>query len=906
MARIDSGKNQENNDGSWEKMYKDFFDKFDSVHKSTGEALGKIGEKISKEAMTPFDYMQKAIEEMERIGSSLKAVQWALDQLNIKEYQDVLLAKGVTLRPASFYLGLIRKESSFNQQSESNSEGEKDKDGNVSQSRGLFQILVKTDSEGRTSSNTVDEVNKFYGLESKPEDVYFRGDDAGGREIAAQNNALVGILSWHRCYDHGKNLKPDWSEDDKDKLANMIYNMGISGVENISGAMGMVNRNEKAPKNFRELMVKIAKKLHEAYPAGLQYKEEVVVDPVSGASYTSYVKIDNNFDVANKTIKLGEKNVEVRAILEAMGYSEKVFSMNHVQPQQKAPATLPQVPEPEYVPQKPAPVEQNEERETLGWNKEIVLTFDDSLRDSWDIIQHLEEKGVTDYRFFAEFATALKPSVLKDMGIVNNQRSNKLRPGKWLTEYIDRKRGTMSRTDYIRKYMIKNESDQNSTNYLSMGANIKAKFQQLYPTNWMDKLQETFAYHAAILHPLNTNDHKNHIQYWTPEQIKEDIATFEEFMKAWLDVPDFKVRYLRPPVGGGFGFDKAWKGNGGIGNAAKLVNVLKEFRPDAKWQLWNVDTEDTRKKDGNIDSAAVAKRAVDNPARTNFHPYEPRGKTIVLMHTKYYGVENAARLDDLVDEIDTRYKERGAKKAVPKKVERVENPEINPEGIPSYEETVSSMEKVEQKYRHYFSDADKQFVFNTIEKFKRDLVDQNKDQYMVVVDRAKQFSALVYFSAEEGKYKIVGNFGAMTSTGSQKPDVKSWATPMGAYNLQPFIDKRVAEGKTEWRTEGTGGAGFGPKGSRVFHLGYVDVNSKWGKNASIAMHKTSRAGQADLGKTTKSHGCIRVADGFIDLLGEKRLIDSEYGHHVIVGDSSTNNKPKYVDLDHGRREPKQS
>lgn len=560
---------------------------------------------------------------------------------------------------------------------------------------------------------------------------------------------------------------------------------------------------------------------------------------------------------------------------------------------------------------KPAPVlvekpaEKIEQRETVGWNKDIVLTFDDSLKDSWDIIQHLEQKGVTDYRFFAEFATALKPSVLKDMGIVNNQRSNKIKPGKWLTEYIDGKRGTMPRTEYIRKYMIKNESDKSSTNYLSMGAKIKAKFQQQYPTNWMDKLQETFAYHAAILHPLNTKDHKNHIQYWTPEQIKEDILTFEEFMKAWLDVPDFKVRYLRPPVGGGFGFDKAWKGSGGMGNASKLVNVLKEFRPDAKWQLWNVDTEDTRKKDGNIDSAAVAKRAVDNPARTNFHPYEPRGKTIVLMHTKYYGAGNAARLDDLVDQIDTKYKERGAKKAVPERAERAESTG-KPEGIPAYEETVSGMEKVEQKYRHYFSAADKQFIFNTIEKFKKDLVDQNKDQYMVIVDRAKQFSALVYFSAEEGKYKIVGNFGAMASTGSQRPHVKSWATPMGAYNLQPFIDKRVASGKPEWRTEGTGGAGFGPKGSRVFHLGYVDVHSKWGKNASIAMHKTSRAGQADLGKTTKSHGCIRVADGFIDLLGEKRLIDSEYGHHVIVGDSSTNNKPKYADLDHGRREMKQS
>ena len=68
------------------------------------------------------------------------------------------------------------------------------------------------------------------------------------------------------------------------------------------------------------------------------------------------------------------------------------------------------------------------------------------------------------------------------------------------------------------------------------------------------------------------------------------------------------------------------------------------------------------------------------------------------------------------------------------------------------------------------------------------------------------------------------------------------------------------------------------------------------------MHKTSRGSLGYLGKVSKSHGCIRAADGFIDLLEKKKLLDSNFGHHVVVGDSSTNNESKYLDVYHGKRE----
>jgi len=602
----------------------------------------------------------------------------------------------------------------------------------------------------------------------------------------------------------------------------------------------------------------------------------------------------------------------VRGHIDQSKRAESHGKSTPVEPVKPAPA----VPAEPVKPSPAAPVQPVEPRsapevvrqkETVAWNKDILLTFDDSLQNSLDIIEHLERSGVKEYRFFAEFATALKPDVLKDMGVFKNKRSDKITPGKWLTEYIDLKRGGMSRTEYIRKYMIKDGSNEKMTNYVGMGDKIREKFKKLYPGNWMDKLQETFAYHAAILHPINSGDRKNHIQFWNADQIKEDILTFEEFMKAWLGVPEFKVRYLRPPVGGGFGFDTAWGGSGKTNNAQKMIDVVKSFRPDAQWQLWNVDSGDTRLHGRKVDSADVARRAVANVGRAPLRSYEPEKRTVLLMHAANFGGKKGGNLDTLVNEIDVKYKEKKKEKAEGQNGSANKAPEVIKQTgkIPPVEEISRGLEGIQEKYRHYFTEEDKRFVNETIGKFKPGLVDQNKDQYLVVVDRAKQFAAVVYFAISDHQYHLVGNFGSMTSTGKQKPSADSWATPLGVYNLKPFYEQREASGKEKWRTEGTGHAGFGPRGSRVFHLGYVDVNSPKGKNASIAMHKTSRSGQSLLGRTSASHGCIRVADGFIDLLDKKDIFDSKFGYHVIVGDSSTNNQPKYSDVDHGRRESKQ-
>jgi hypothetical protein len=623
MARIDSGKNQENNDGSWEKMYKDFFDKFDSVHKSTGEALGRVGENISKEAMNPFDYIKNAVEGIEKIGSAIKAVEWSLDQLKVKEYQDVLSQKGVTLRPASFYLGLISKESNFDQQAESNREGKKDKDGSVSQTRGLFQILVKTDSEGNTSSNVIDEVNQFYGLESKPEDVYFRGDDKDGREIAAQNNVLMGILFWHRCYDYGKNLKPDWSEDDKDKLANVIYKMGEGGVAEISRVMGIVDKNGKnytAPKNFDELMRRLA----------------------------------------NRPVELNGEKISVERILEAMKYAEEVFNLSHVQPSITPSETPPKTPRvvPEPAPA-PVRVEKNPEgvefKETVAWNKDIIPTYDDGPKTgngvvsdvTVDIMKASYERGVNNFEFYWLGANLLRTDVSREMGIGQKndvpRLGNNVKPGEWMKWIEANKPAKMSRAEFIKSII-----DPKVISLCQRMLAIK---------NPDTDLADMIAFHG-ITHEASAGG--KHTSSLSEAQIRDELEFFQELIRAAFGVPDYMVAKGRTPYGAGLVFEtdnaanKFQNRNGKISAAAKKVN------PNFKWNAWHVDTFDWQ-NDGKFNSSAIARDAVEAVSVD---------KKRVLMHERFYegGAKNVARLyDDLA-----KASEKPKKVEVGKRVELVE------------------------------------------------------------------------------------------------------------------------------------------------------------------------------------------------------------------------------------------
>ncbi|KKQ70279.1 MAG: hypothetical protein US92_C0010G0011 [Candidatus Peregrinibacteria bacterium GW2011_GWA2_38_36] len=614
------------------------------------------------------------------------------------------------------------------------------------------------------------------------------------------------------------------------------------------------------------------------------------------------------------------------------------------------------------------PVESSEKNnEKPEWNEKVILTFDDSLKNSLDIARHLEQKGITNYRFYGEAATAIRSEVLRDMGIFKNRDSRKLTPGKWLTEYVDKKRGSMSRENYMREYMIKG-SESEGTNYLAKGEEIRKMYQSLYPNNWLIKIEETFGYHAAMLHP-SPIDTKNHIQWWKPDQIAEDIETYETFIRAWLNIPQFQVRHLRTPGGGGFGFDTTRRDET---NARKLTDTVKKIRPNATWEMWDVDSHDSDKTVKYVNYAETARLTIATINDPFDKKFTPQNKAIVLMHSNHYEQKDLGKIDTMTREIKDAYnanktesnEHRLAQKQAIVKVEnawvryypgtesfakviaklekgttvfvkrRVNgsdgwleiesgSPKIEtgymhesqlksakdteqdslttaPIATPPSIETIRDMiQEIPEKYRHYFTSEDRKFISSTISNFANN-IDRSKDQYLIAVDRGnKQFAALLFFKASTNTFEIVGNFGTKVSTGKEDVSSRSWATPLGLYDLKPYTDKRERMGKPEWRSDGKGG-GFGPKGSRVFHLGHVDVHSPYpdGKGgrakASIAMHKTSRGALSLLGKRAASHGCIRASDEFIDLLDKQRLTDSSHGRYIVVGDSDNDNRPKYA------------
>ncbi len=355
------------------QAYQKVTKKITSAHKTTVKALSEVKAKIYKELVSQYKFLKKFAEKAEKIASAREAVDWALNQLKTEDsYKEILAKKGITLRSADFYLGLVRKESGFNQQAVSN--------GNA---KGLFQILVRVDEKGNESSLVVDDINKFYGLESKVGDLYYANGDKDSRKIAAQNNALVGILFWHMCRDnYGNKIKSDLSSDDKDKLGNMIYNMGSGDVKRLWQALGN-------PKDFKKFGTTLAEKLHEAYPDDLENKTESVQDRVLETFYDSYIKIGKGFD--EKTVTIEEEEFSLPKIFEAIKYAELVFSLNHVKPKAKAAKVPTRV--------KPKAPEKSERLGPTHILKGQTLMILDSITPSYFII---DTKGIKEKMKFKQ------------------------------------------------------------------------------------------------------------------------------------------------------------------------------------------------------------------------------------------------------------------------------------------------------------------------------------------------------------------------------------------------------------------------------------------------------------------------------------------------------------------------
>ncbi len=406
--------------------------------------------------------------------------------------------------------------------------------------------------------------------------------------------------------------------------------------------------------------------------------------------------------------------------------------------------------------------------EQPAWNEHIMLTFDDSLRNAPDIIDHLEQRGISRYRFYAEAGTAMRPEALREMGVVKNVNSTRITPGLWLTQYVDPRRGALTREQFMRRYMIKN-SPALGTNYLENGRKIRDWFIAKYPGNWLEMLEETFGYHAAILHPAPT-DKRNHIQYWTPAQICEDIETFETFMRAWLNITEFHVRHLRTPGGGGFGYDAQFDNRWytGTGNARKLVDTVTAFRPGATWDMWTVNSFDAN-KNKEFDTPGVAHAAIASIEHPEQKSYAPQ-QNLLLLHSNHYDRARLRNLDRLTNELDRAYYKKYARA-----------PE-RPHSVPAFETIHAAMESVPSADRYVLTAEDRRHIDASFGAFAAHLTWQ-QDQYFTVVDQGSQFACLYYYSSQTQQYYLVGDFG-----------VKLGSRAMGFSRSSPAVLSRTHAG----------------------------------------------------------------------------------------------------------------
>ncbi|MEF2175878.1 MAG: L,D-transpeptidase [Candidatus Absconditabacteria bacterium] len=157
-------------------------------------------------------------------------------------------------------------------------------------------------------------------------------------------------------------------------------------------------------------------------------------------------------------------------------------------------------------------------------------------------------------------------------------------------------------------------------------------------------------------------------------------------------------------------------------------------------------------------------------------------------------------------------------------------------------------------------------------------------QYLVFVDTNKQLIYIIYYSKENNTFQILGK--DLVTTGDYKLGNKYFNTPHLIIDRSIFV-------KNDWKAEGTGRMGFGPKGSRIRYLGDHIINKSGTKFAnqpgggyfklSLALHTSNKNGDKKLGSRV-SHGCVRVSKFMLQFLDKTGMLDGKAGKYLIIGD----------------------
>lgn len=269
--------------------------------------------------------------EKERIDFARKSIGWALKWLKSQPRMvKTLAAKSVVLKDTDYYLGIAVKESHLNPESLS-----------TSNAKGLFQL--KTDT-----GQALDDVNSNFGLKLKGKDIFYivppkkpSKPSKPGRskkspepdktekfkEIAANNNAVAGILYWHICRDtYRQKNKLEVPEADRDRVAAFTYKIGPGDLTNLWQTL--------KPKNFMDFATRLSELLSDKFPENFKIpkgKSDTLRDDTYKIPYTSYIYTAKNLD-DKSLIKIGSRNYDAANLVQTLRYSEIINSLMNKPP----------------------------------------------------------------------------------------------------------------------------------------------------------------------------------------------------------------------------------------------------------------------------------------------------------------------------------------------------------------------------------------------------------------------------------------------------------------------------------------------------------------------------------------------------------------------------------------------
>lgn len=289
-----------------------FTEAFQRMNAAKHQAVERA--KVARREATPSLIGRDRFEQVkgmteEKLSFARNAINIALNKMNTPDTskQLKLKEKGVVLKDADYYLAFCIKESGLRPEEVSRNNA-----------KGLCQ--VKT-----VAGQALDEVNQKFGLQIKPEEVYYKGPDAQKQLAASSVNAAVGILYWHICRDifpskQNLSIKPE----DRDKATAFAYKLGPASFANLWRELKPASMSAFEAALAAKIKAQFPKKFE--LPKGGSVQEE---DKTYNIKFKRLINATDKFN-GNETIKIGNRNYPVANLLETLRYCELIHSLRNL------------------------------------------------------------------------------------------------------------------------------------------------------------------------------------------------------------------------------------------------------------------------------------------------------------------------------------------------------------------------------------------------------------------------------------------------------------------------------------------------------------------------------------------------------------------------------------------------